>query len=85
MPNPVLICSKAGDCQEVATHVVVYIDATTFREILDKPKHYCYHHALYMQTVMRARQGIQSRIYTVGDYMRTKVEPYQKENKSYKL
>lgn len=77
--NPVMICSKAGDCQQLATHVLIYINATTFRPILDKPKHYCYKHVLLMQTFMRAHSGIQSRIMSVDEYMRQYAIPYQVE------
>lgn len=76
--NPVLICSKAGDCKALATHVLIYINATTFQPMYDKPKHYCYHHALYMHTVMSHHERIQSRIMTVGEYMKI-ANAYRKE------
>lgn len=74
-----LVCSKAGDCKELATHVLIYYNATTFQPILDRPKHYCYRHALYMHTVMMHHEKIQSRIMTVGEWMRNYARPYNEE------
>jgi len=77
-----MLCCK-GDkpgkvCKEWATHVLVYINATTFREITDKPKAFCFHHAHGMQITMKAKHGILSRIYTVKEW-KDRVERYRKE------
>jgi hypothetical protein len=75
--NGPIICSKAGLCQEIATHVIVYIDKTTFKEITNKPKPYCRHHALYMQMLLKKSHDILCRIYTMSEWL-TRVEDYKR-------
>jgi len=76
--NPVVVCSKSGDCRKVATHVLIYLNKTTFKEITDKPKPYCYYHACYMQLATKQQHDILTRIYTVGEWME-RVRKYEKD------
>lgn len=61
-------------CQRLASHVLVYINASTFREIRDKPKGYCYHHALAMHVYMKAQHNVDSRLYSVSQWRKIVID-----------
>lgn len=63
-------CSKGGGCNNWATHVLVYINKTTFKEITDTVKPYCRYHAEYMQLTTRTVHDVRSRIYSADDWNR---------------
>lgn len=71
---------EGGLCDAWATHVLIYINATTFKEITDKPKWYCFHHAHMMQVETKRKHGILSRIYTTEEWLK-RVEAYQEEKR----
>jgi hypothetical protein len=71
-------CQKGGGCNQAATHVLIYINKTTLKEITEKPKFYCFRHAFYLQTVFQNQERIQSRIYTYKEWM-DRVERHNKE------
>ena len=72
-----IICSKAGLCRNLATHVLIYIDKTSFKEITNKPKPYCRQHAEYMQMVLKQSHDILTRIYTMDEWM-LRIDDYKK-------
>lgn len=72
-----IVCSKAGLCKKPATHVLIYIDKTSFKEITNKPKPYCRFHAEYMQMTLKQSHDVLSRIYTMQDWL-TRVEDYKR-------
>lgn len=78
--KPILVCQKGGICREIATHCLIYIDKTSFKEIVDKPKYMCYHHCMLMQSTMMASHRVMSRIYTVDEFTR-RVEAWEIEKK----
>jgi hypothetical protein len=77
MRRGTVICSKAGTCNNLASHVLIYLDKTSFKEITNKPKPYCRYHAEYMQMILKQQHDILSRIYTMDEWF-NRIEEYRK-------
>lgn len=77
-------CAKGGGCNNMATHVLVYLDKRSFKEITTNPKPYCLHHATYLQMTLKQAHDVLSRIYTNDEWMH-RLENYKNHGGKIKI